>query len=61
VSDIKVAVLGAGGRMGAQACAAIEAADGLHLVARLGRDDTVSGETLIPWLCEPGGYECVWY
>ncbi|WP_036966405.1 4-hydroxy-tetrahydrodipicolinate reductase, partial [Promicromonospora kroppenstedtii] len=46
MSDIKVAVLGATGRMGTQACAAVEAADGLRLVARLGRGDTVSAETL---------------
>ncbi|MFI8527741.1 4-hydroxy-tetrahydrodipicolinate reductase [Promicromonospora sukumoe] len=46
MSDIKVAVLGATGRMGTQACAAVEAAEGLTLVARLGRGDTVSADTL---------------
>jgi 4-hydroxy-tetrahydrodipicolinate reductase len=46
VSEIKVAVLGATGRMGTQACAAVEGADGLRLVARLGRGDEVSAETL---------------
>jgi 4-hydroxy-tetrahydrodipicolinate reductase len=46
VSEIKVAVLGAGGRMGTQACAAVDGAEGLRLVARLGRGDTVSAETL---------------
>ena len=46
MSDIKVAVLGAAGRMGAQACAAVEGAEGLQLVARLDRHDTVSAETL---------------
>jgi len=23
--------------------------------------DTVYGYTQIPWLCDPGGYECTWY
>ncbi len=36
---LDVAVLGARGRMGATACAAIEAADGLALVARVDVDD----------------------
>ncbi len=36
---IRVAVLGAHGRMGSEACAAVEAADDLDLVARIGRDD----------------------
>ncbi|HZI98892.1 MAG TPA: 4-hydroxy-tetrahydrodipicolinate reductase, partial [Actinomycetales bacterium] len=35
----RVAVIGAGGRMGRAACAAIEAADDLDLVARVGRGD----------------------
>ena len=35
----RVAVIGAGGRMGAEACAAIEAEDGLELVGRFGRGD----------------------
>ena len=34
VSDIKVAVIGASGRMGSQVCAAADAADGLILVGR---------------------------
>jgi 4-hydroxy-tetrahydrodipicolinate reductase len=34
-----VAVLGAQGRMGSEACAALEAAEDLELVARIGRDD----------------------
>lgn len=38
-ASIRVAVLGAGGRMGSQACAAVEAADDLELVARIGRGD----------------------
>ncbi len=33
---MRVAVLGAGGRMGAEACRAVEAADDLELVARVG-------------------------
>jgi 4-hydroxy-tetrahydrodipicolinate reductase len=37
---IKVGVLGAGGRMGSQACAAVEAADDLELVARIGSGDS---------------------
>ncbi|WP_459643130.1 4-hydroxy-tetrahydrodipicolinate reductase [Kineococcus sp. NUM-3379] len=36
---MRVAVLGARGRMGAQACAAVEAAPDLELVARIGRGD----------------------
>lgn len=36
---IRVAVLGAGGRMGSQSCRAVEEADGLELVARIGEDD----------------------
>lgn len=36
---IRVAILGAAGRMGSAACAAVQAADDLELVARIGRDD----------------------
>ena len=36
---MKVAVLGAAGRMGAEACRAVEAADDLELVARVGSTD----------------------
>lgn len=36
---VRVAVIGATGRMGAQACRAVEGADDLELVARIGRDD----------------------
>ena len=36
---IRVAVIGAGGRMGAEAVRAVEAAEGLELVGRYGRDD----------------------
>ncbi|MEN5075172.1 4-hydroxy-tetrahydrodipicolinate reductase [Isoptericola cucumis] len=43
---IRVAVLGAAGRMGAQTCAAVEAADGLELVARVDAGDTVDASTL---------------
>jgi 4-hydroxy-tetrahydrodipicolinate reductase len=39
---IRVAVLGASGRMGGQTCAAVEAADGLELVARVTRGDDVA-------------------
>ena len=39
---IKVAVLGAAGRMGAQTCAAVEAARDLELVARIDADDDVA-------------------
>jgi 4-hydroxy-tetrahydrodipicolinate reductase len=35
----RVAVLGAAGRMGTEACSAVEAADGLDLVARIGSAD----------------------
>lgn len=38
---IKVAVLGAGGKMGAAACRAVERADDLELVARIGRGDAL--------------------
>ena len=37
-----VGVLGAGGRMGSESCAAIEADPELELVARVGRDDPLS-------------------
>jgi 4-hydroxy-tetrahydrodipicolinate reductase len=36
---VKVGVLGAGGRMGTAACAAVESAEGLELAARLGSAD----------------------
>jgi 4-hydroxy-tetrahydrodipicolinate reductase len=39
VSDIKVAVIGASGRMGSQVCAAADAADGLTLVGRFDHGD----------------------
>jgi 4-hydroxy-tetrahydrodipicolinate reductase len=38
---IRVAVLGAFGRMGTEACRAVEAADDLELVASLGSEDTI--------------------
>jgi 4-hydroxy-tetrahydrodipicolinate reductase len=44
VSDVvRVVVAGAGGRMGRAACEAVEAADDLRLVARVGRDDDLAG------------------
>ncbi len=39
---IRVAVVGADGRMGATTCTAIEAAEGLELVARIGPDDSMA-------------------
>jgi 4-hydroxy-tetrahydrodipicolinate reductase len=39
----RVAVLGAAGRMGAEACRAVEAADGLDLVARIDVADPLEG------------------
>ncbi|NEA37471.1 4-hydroxy-tetrahydrodipicolinate reductase [Streptomyces sp. SID13031] len=42
---IKVAVLGAKGKMGAQTCQAVEAADDLELVAALDQGDELSGLT----------------
>ena len=36
MSNIRVGVLGAAGRMGTAACAAFDAADDLELVARVG-------------------------
>ncbi|AEG43995.1 4-hydroxy-tetrahydrodipicolinate reductase [Isoptericola variabilis] len=42
MTDIRVAVLGAAGRMGTQTCAAVEAADGLELVARVEAGDDVA-------------------
>ena len=42
---MKVAVLGAAGRMGSTACAAVEAADDLELVARLGSSDPLTALT----------------
>ncbi len=41
MTDIRVAVLGAAGRMGTQTCAAVEAAEGLELVARVDAGDDV--------------------
>lgn len=38
---MRVAVLGAAGRMGAETCRAIEADDELELVARIGREDSL--------------------
>jgi 4-hydroxy-tetrahydrodipicolinate reductase len=40
-STIRVAVIGAAGRMGAQTCTAVEEAEGLELVARLDAGDDV--------------------
>jgi 4-hydroxy-tetrahydrodipicolinate reductase len=40
--SIRVAVLGAAGRMGSQTCQAVEAADGLELVARVTHGDDVA-------------------
>ena len=42
---MQVAVLGAAGRMGSTACAAVEAADDLELVARLGSADLLTALT----------------
>jgi 4-hydroxy-tetrahydrodipicolinate reductase len=42
---VKVAVLGAAGRMGSAACSAVEAADDLDLVARLGATDPLTALT----------------
>lgn len=39
--SLAVAVLGAGGRMGSEAVRAVESAEGLELVARLGRGDSL--------------------
>jgi len=39
--SVRVGVLGAAGRMGAEACRAIEAADDLELVARIDVDDAL--------------------
>jgi 4-hydroxy-tetrahydrodipicolinate reductase len=41
MTALRVAVIGAKGRMGAEACAAVEAADGLELVARVDQGDTL--------------------
>jgi 4-hydroxy-tetrahydrodipicolinate reductase len=38
---VRVAVIGASGRMGSEACAAVEAADDMELVARIGSGDAV--------------------
>jgi len=38
---VKVAVLGAGGRVGTEVCRAVEAADDLELVARIGSTDPI--------------------
>jgi len=44
-TPLRVAVIGAGGRMGSEACRAVEAAADLELVAALGRDDDLSAIT----------------
>jgi 4-hydroxy-tetrahydrodipicolinate reductase len=41
VAVIRVAVLGATGRMGSEACRAVETADDLELVASLGAADSI--------------------
>lgn len=41
MTGLRVAVIGAKGRMGAEACAAVEAADGLELVARVDLGDAL--------------------
>ncbi|MDO8148437.1 4-hydroxy-tetrahydrodipicolinate reductase [Isoptericola sp. b515] len=41
-SAVRVAVIGAAGRMGGQTCAAVEAAEDLELVARIGAGDDVA-------------------
>lgn len=41
MTALRVAVIGAKGRMGAEACRAVEAADGLELVARVDQDDAL--------------------
>ncbi|UGQ09913.1 4-hydroxy-tetrahydrodipicolinate reductase [Yinghuangia sp. ASG 101] len=41
MTALRVAVIGAKGRMGAEACAAVEAADGLELVARVDLGDAL--------------------
>jgi len=45
VSGIKVGVLGARGRMGAEVCRAVDGADGLELVAQLDEGDALDGLT----------------
>jgi 4-hydroxy-tetrahydrodipicolinate reductase len=45
VSEIRVGVLGARGRMGTHVCAAVEAAEGLALVARVDDGDPLSALT----------------
>lgn len=42
MTALRVAVIGAKGRMGAEACRAIEAADGLELVAGVDQDDALA-------------------
>ncbi|MBL0886506.1 4-hydroxy-tetrahydrodipicolinate reductase [Myceligenerans indicum] len=46
MTEIKVAVLGAAGRMGTQTCAAVEAAEGLSLVAKLDKGDPITTGSL---------------
>lgn len=41
-TPIRVAVVGARGRMGSEACRAVEGADGMELVARVDRDDDIA-------------------
>ncbi|MFF7678704.1 4-hydroxy-tetrahydrodipicolinate reductase [Actinacidiphila glaucinigra] len=59
MSKIRVGVIGARGRMGAEAVKAVEAADGLELVAAIGREDKLeslaeSGAQVAVELTTPG-------
>lgn len=52
---MRIAVIGAGGRMGTEACRAIDAADGLELVAAVGRGATGRRLAEVAGLTGPAG------
>ncbi|NUU20186.1 MAG: 4-hydroxy-tetrahydrodipicolinate reductase [Streptomycetaceae bacterium] len=59
MTALRVAVIGAKGRMGAESCRAVEAADGLELVARLDQGDPLdtlvaSGAQVVVDFTHPG-------
>jgi 4-hydroxy-tetrahydrodipicolinate reductase len=59
MSSLRVAVVGASGRMGTETCRAIESADDLELVARIDRDGSVqqakdAGAEVVVDFTEPG-------
>lgn len=57
---LRVAVVGAPGRMGSLACAAVEAQPDLELVARVGRGDSLDACAAADVVVELGGEQASW-